>query len=256
MSIYVNSRDKPARFNADNARYAVDVRADGISRVGLSSYDFITQFDNINDISGTSYIATASQTVPITIPNKMYGYSALATAITAACLSFPGGAITCIWDGVRFHMVSVVPIKFIYNPEIVGAKSWSMMIGMEHLEQLPLGAGLAAAWDGGLADIQYTNALFITSSALHRSKIKEDFATNRSIANVLGVVYLYGGLTMETIIDVPAHATAELSVVKYVNWNPQDVITNFDIIILDERGLELPALLHDQMTFMLEIRMM
>lgn len=251
MSIYVSSRDRPDNQDSDRATYRADIRADGINSIGLASYDFITQFDTINSTNATSYISTASQTVPITIPVGMYTYGGLAAAITTQLSGFPGGAIVCTWDGVRFEYTSIVPIRFLADPVLVGTKTWSIMTGVPHGEFLPL----ATVITGGLADINYTNALYITSNSVCKRQVIQDFGTNERLRNVLGVVYPYAGQTMSESIVVPIHTPADLANIKYINYDFGDPISQIDIEILDERGNPIPEDARGQMQFILELRL-
>ncbi len=251
MSIYVSSRDRPVNQDAERATYRADIRADGINSVGLASYDFITQFDTINSTNETAYISTASQTVPVTIPTGMYSYGSLASEITTQLSGFPGGAIVCTWSGVRFEYTSVVPIRFLPDPVLVGSKTWSIMTGVPHGESVPL----ATVITGGLADINYTNALYITSNSICKRQVIQDFGTNEQLRNVLGVVYPYQGQKMTDAIVVPLHTSAYLENIKFINYDFGDPISQIDIEILDERGDPIPEDARGQMQFTLELRL-
>jgi len=249
MSIYINSRDRPVNQYADKATYRTNVRQDGVREIGLASYDFITQFDNINSSTNTSYVETATQTFVLTIPNGWYDYADLATAITTAFTGV-GLNVVCTYANYRYTLNATQVIRFIYNPVIIGAKSWSIMIGAPHGEERKINIKC------GVADLTYTNALFILSNSVNKRSIKHDYGSNENISNVLGVVYLYEDVREEEGKDraAPIHATQDLSAIKFINFDVRDPVSTVDIEILDERGNVLAKEAKDQFSYIMELR--
>lgn len=251
MSIYINSRDRPPNQNADKATYRTNVRQDGVGEIGLASYDFLTQFDNINSVSGTSYIETSSQTFPVVLDNGWYDYTDLATEITTQCAAqAPTVGVVCSFIDYKFEITATTAMRFIFNPVQIGAKSWSIMIGAPHDGILQHNITC------GVADINYTNALFILSNSVCKRSIKHDYGSNSNVSNVLGVVYLYEDRQEIEGKDksAPQHATQDLSAIKFINFDVRDPVATVDIEILDERGLVLPDELKTQFTYVMELR--
>ena len=218
MALFLSSKDRRVGETPARASYG-EYGESGISLIGLSEYQFITQFNNINSSNNTAVLDDGTQSFPITIPFGTYDGTALALAISAQ-LNIVAAPIvfTVTFTNGRFNMTSTAPTKWTYPNPITGYGDFAQMAG---LSGTPFSTSIA----GKLANLVYTNKLYITSRSLNSKATRNDFASNKQASGILGVMYLNGNDVRGILTDV-----------KWIDTNPLDTMRTIDIEILDDYG--------------------
>jgi hypothetical protein len=199
-----------------------------ISSVGLTDYEFVTQFNNINSSNFTAYLDDGAMSYPVTIAVGTYTGATLAAAVQVAVNTAIAPATTVItFIANKFTMVSSVPLKWLANPQ--RDRDFAVMMGLV-LDSLTLSMA------GGLANLVYTDKLFITSRALTNRANISDFSSSQQVTGILGVAYLY----TEQPTTEPVRTIRDITQIKYISTDPTNTIGVIDIVILDGRGLAIP----------------
>lgn len=238
--IHLSSRDRHANETPARASYG-EYGEDGISEVGLSEFSFVTNFNNINSSNDTAVLDDGAQSYPIEIAHGNYDGAALALEIQTKTNLIVAPIVVSVTFGGngRFTMTSTTAVKWTYPNPISGYRDFAQMAGLI----TPL---LSTNIAGKLANLTYTNNLFITSRSLTSKQITPNFASNNQAAGVLGVVYL----------DVGTGTIKTRGVLTDINWihtNPLDTIRMIDIEILDDYGNAIVADEVDNLSYDLTI---
>jgi hypothetical protein len=233
--IFLDSDDRiknSSAINNGDVAFPVNFKANTVKRMALASYDFMVNFDNINESNNRVVIEdTLLVSYVVTVPPGKYTHSALATAIDVALTATGLGAFTVTYnaDG-RYSITAPVQIFFQENPFNPGGKDWADMIGIRK------GSPFATVFDGGVADIAYTDKLYIVCDDVHRFKLVSDEASNQKLQNVLGVVYVNENSKLDDTLLDPKHATNRLPWLKWVKHKLLTELGPLSVSIRDDRG--------------------
>jgi hypothetical protein len=238
-SLYVSSFDRNQQlYDYNNATYQIP-NLQSLSSMALYSFDFVYGINNINVNNRTSYFVTSTQSFNPTLATGDYDYTSLATQVLAVLNGLGLGVFTLTFTNDIYTLTSPVPISFITN--ITGRRDWVDMLGL--VRNTPL----QTVFVGGVANIAYTDAIFITCDELHRKQTVRDQSTSTAgqISSVLGVVYVNKNERMSktdvlTHIVEPKHITDRIRVPKYTNMDLNYRINTITIRLLDQQGFDLP----------------
>lgn len=236
-NIYLNSDNRQPNEDEQLIRYQINVQED-INGIGLSSFDFLYGFCNINTMTQTAYFETATQTYPVTLDIGFYDYDTLKDEIILKLNALGLGAFALTFTDNIYALGAPVPIKFINNVRSVG-RDWVDMVNFQKNTVLKVNH------IGGTANISYTNAIYILSDELHKRGTISDGTSTLNFSNVLGVVYIdkdrdMGSDKIITDISRPRHITDRLNPIKWINKDSNNAITTLNIRLVDERGYDLP----------------
>jgi len=199
-----------------------------ISSIALTDYEIVSQFDNINDSNNVAYIDDGSQTFPINLTTGFYTGAALAAAVKAAVdIAVAPIVSTITFTNDRFTQTSTAGLKWIPNPS--GRSDFADMMGLKT-------DALSVSIAGTLANLVYTDKLFIVSRALTNRAVINDFSSSNLVDGILGVAYI----NTTTPTTAAMRTTREIHHLKPISTNPNDTITDFDIELLDGAGYEIP----------------
>lgn len=256
--LYLDSDDRDNKPNPDvvDVTFPVDFKGNRVEHIALRSYDFVVQFDNINERNQTAYIDDGGTTYPVTITTRTYDIFQLRSElITELDLLGLGGWAITLFEG-KFQIVAPVPVRWITNPVKPQGRDWADMVGI--IKDVPL----SLFHNGGLADIVYTNKIYITSQDISQFKTYSDESSSRRITSALGVVYVNSNLSLgneripispETVIG--HHATRPIDFPKWINHRDMSDIGVIRIILLDDRGETIPESQKGNLRWSLEIMM-
>jgi len=256
--LYLDSDDRDNKPNPDvvDITFPVNFRGNRVEHIALRSYDFVIQIDNINERNQTAYIDDGTTTYPVTLSIRTYDIFQLRDELITelGLLGLGVWAIT-LFEG-KFQIVAPVPVTWITNPVSPKGRDWADMIGI--IKEVPL----SLFHNGGLADIAYTNKIYITSQDINRFKTYSDESSNRRITNALGVVYVNSNLSLgnEKVLLSPEtvmghHATRPIDVPKWIDHRDMTDIGIIRIILLDDRGETIPESQKGNLKYSLEIMM-
>ena len=239
-SLYISSFDRDSRFEYNNATYEVP-NLQYLSTIGLNSFDFVYGLNNINSNTTTAYFETSTQTFNPTLTIGNYDYNTLATEVLIRLNALGLGAFTLTFTNDIYTLTSPVPIKFINNV-IQNRRDWVDMLGLK--KNTPL----QTVFVGGVANIAYTDAIYILCDELNRRQTVRDMGTSRvgQISSVLGVVYTNKDERMSktdvmTHIVEPKHISERLRNPKFTYMDLNYRINTVTIHLVDQQGLELPT---------------
>jgi len=256
--LYLDSDDRNNKPNPDTSDVTFPVKFKGnvINRIGLSSYDFAVAFDNINERNRTMYIDDGTTTYPVTLEIQIYNIDELRVEAKIVLDALGLGAWTITVRDGKFIVLAPVPIKFLTNPVNNSGRDWADMMGMEKETELKL------SHLGGIADIVYTNKLYIIADEIHQYKSFSDESSSRRINNALGVVYLNENKNLgnEKVLlspdaVYPHRATRQIQDMKWIKHRTRDDVGVVRILLLDDRGETIPDSQKDNMRWSLELMM-
>lgn len=233
--LFLDTDDKiiqGGKLNNCEVSFPVNFKSNTVSRAALASYDFVTNFDNVNESNYISVIEDSTATsYPVQIATGKYTGSTLAAAIQNSLNTLALGVFSVSWvDDNHFELSSPLPIFFRSNPITGGNKDWADMIGM------PKDSGFGTLFIGGAVDLTYTNKLYIVCDDIHRFKLVSDESSNRKLINVLGVVYLHENQIINDDIIIQKHSTARLPWLKWIKHKVYTELGPLNISIRDDRG--------------------
>ena len=241
--ILIDSDDRNNKPNSDasDITFNVNFRANIIDQIAMTAYDFIIAFDNINENNQIAYIDDGTATYPVLIPTRTYNLQDLAGQVKLELDAIGLGAWNVVLNQGKFDIVAPVAVQFLSNPVKPNGRDWADMIGM------PKETGLITIFKGNIADITYTNKLYITCQDLHQYKTLTDESSNRRVNNVLAVVYVnenaYLGNENESLEPkavYPHHATRDINNPKWIKHRIQSDIGVLRVVLLDDRGEQIP----------------
>lgn len=256
--LYLDSDDRNNKPSSDASEITFPVKFKGnvINYVGLSSYDFVVAFDNINESNQIMYIDDGTTTYPVFLQRQIYDIDALATEAKVVLDALGLGAWTITVRDGKFVVLAPVPIKFLSNPVRPNGRDWADMIGMEKETELKL------SHLGGVADIIYTNKLYVIADEIHQYKSFSDESSSRRLNNVLGVVYVNSNknlgnenVTFSPDAVFPHHASSQIENIKWIKHRKKDDIGVISILILDDRGYRIPESQKKNLRWSLELMM-
>jgi hypothetical protein len=254
--LYLDSDDRDNKPNVDvtDVTFPVNFRGNAVQKLALSSYDFSIGFDNINESNQTAYVDDGGTTYVVTIPTRVYDRFDLRDELIIQLDLLGIGAWAISLDQSSFNIVAPVPVKFITNPVNPQGRDWVDMIGIAKESPLQI------IHNGGIADITYTNKIYITSQDVHRFKTAADESSCRKVTDVLGVVYtnpnayLGGSKDPTSPETVYSHrATREINVPKWIMHRKESDLGVIRIVLLDDRGNRIPNSQADKLRWSIEI---
>ena len=242
--LYLNSDDRNNKPdpNTVDVNFNTNFRDNTARRLALSSYDFVTGFDNINSSNQVGYIDDGTTSYPLFIPTRVYDIFELRDELIIQLGLLGLGAWAITINQGSYDIIAPVPVKFLKNPLNQNGWDWIDMIGIE--KETPL----SLFHNGGILDIAYTNKIYITSPELCQFKTLGDEATNERVNNCIGVVYLNSNVNLgsekiplspPTIL--PSHATRQIENLKWIMHRSASDIGTVSIIMLDDRGQRIPT---------------
>ncbi len=235
---YISSFDRPASSTYDNATYTL-YNTQNLSAMALHSFDFIYGINNINVNNRTSYFETSSQSFAPILTTGNYDYSTLSVEVLAKLNALGLGTWTLTFDNDIYTLTAPVPVRFITN--IQGRRDWFDMLGFSQYRN----TGLQTVFVGGVANIAYTDCIYILCDELHRRQTVRDVNSNGRISSVLAVVYINKDQRMSkddvmTHIVEPKHITDRVINPKYTFMDILYKINSISIRLVDMQGLNLP----------------
>ena len=248
--LFLDSDDRIRGFDdidTSDVSFDVNFKANSVKRIALASYDFAVDFDNINENNNIAVIDNGLSSFPIELTLGKYTYSQLATQIQTQLNAAGLGVFTVSYVNSRYEITAPIPIKFISNPFRPTGKDWADMISIKKTSQLSL------SFVGGVADIAYTNKLYVVCDDAHRFKLVSDESSTQRLQNVLGVVYLNEDSNLNDTIIQPKHATERLPWLKWINHKLLTELGPVRIVIRDDRGLSIPPSQKDKFKWSLEL---
>jgi len=256
--LYLDSDDRDNKPNPDvtDVSFPVNFKGNTIEHIALSSYDFVVQIDNINERNQIAYIDDGTTTYPLLLATRTYDIFQLRDElITNLGLLGLGVWTITLFEG-KFQIVAPVPVRWITNPVNPNGRDWADMIGI--IKDVPL----SLFHNGRLADLAYTNKIYITSQDINRFKTYSDESSSRRITNALGVVYVNSNLSLgnEKILLSPEtvlghHATRQIDNVKWISHRDMTDIGTIRIILLDDRGQTIPESQKGNLRWSIELSM-
>ncbi len=239
--LYLDSDDRLNKDDMDmtNVSFPINFRANASVYLALSSYDFVYAINNINNNNNIAFIDTSTQSFQITLPNGNYNYTDLATVIQTQLNIAIAGMTASFANGV-YTITSPTAFRFLVNPFRPESRDWADMITMTK----PSSPIRQLSWTGGIPDITYTNKIYITCEGINRFKDKADESSVNRINNCLGVVYVNSNLQMETPTPDTFnqhHATRQIHSLKWIKHKSKFDLGPLSIVLLDDRGLNLPS---------------
>lgn len=258
--IYLDSHDriKNRSTSGDTSRadFSISFGSNNVNQIALSSYDVGYAIENINSNNNIAFIETATQTFSVTLTNNRYDYVKLKDEVQTQLTALGIGAFSVTFTDSLYAILAPEPFRFITNPINGGTtKDWADMMGMTKNQELSINAV------GGIADIAYTNKLYIVCDEAHAYKTRTDQGTNRRLNNVLGVVYLnpdaqYGNdklITSPAEVVDPHRATRQIENLKWVDFKSDGDLSRLSIEFLDDNGEKLPDNQRNKINWGLEL---
>lgn len=236
-SLYISSFDRRSDEDYTNVTYKLP-NIQALSGIALNSFDFVYGINNININTATAYMETALQSFEIILTNGNYSYATLLTEILLKLNALGVGVFVLTFTNDIYTLTAPVPVKFITNLNN-GRRDWVDMIGLQK------NTILKSIHIGGVANIAYTDAIYISSDQIHERQTVRDNATNQRVGSILGIVYVNRNARMnaaEVLAQVvePKHITERLHNPKmtYVDLNKR--LNTINVRLLDQQGLDLP----------------
>lgn len=248
--LYLDSDDRIRNFydiDTSDVSFNVNFKANSVKRIALASYDFSIDFDNINESNNIVVIDNGVSSFPIGLPIGKYTYSQLAAEIQISLNMAGLGAFTVSYLGGRFEITAPVPIKFLPNPFRPSGKDWADMISIKKTQFLE------TVFLGGVADISYTNKIYIVCDDMHRFKWVTDESSTQRLQNVLGVVYVNDSSKLDDSLILPKHATTRLPWLKWINHKLLTELGPVRVALRDDRGQPIPDSQKDKIKWSLEL---
>ncbi len=237
-SLYISSNDKKDYEDYQLISYKT-TNNQPLSCIALNSFDFVYGLNNINSKNSSGFFETATQSFQVTLTVGNYTYASLLTEILLKLNALGLGVFAMTFINNIYTLTAPVAIKFITNP-ISQSRDWVDMVGFQK------NTTLKTVHIGGVANIAYTNCIYITCDELHRRQTVRDDSTNQKLSNILGVVYINKDALMSstlvttTVVD-PKHITDRIRNPKYIYLDINMRINTMTIRLLDENGNPLPA---------------
>jgi len=246
MIIRSEDRDKvnypsPARFTITPKEHAF--ANNGIKSIEGESFQMLYMIPNINARNNVMVFDDGATSYPITVPEGYYTYVDLGEEIQTQINAVIGVGHVFKWDPVllKFTLQAPAALKVTKFPGL--KRDLAAVVGFAYDQ--PLSVSII----GGFADINYTRDIYVTTNRLHRNKRTQDQASEGVITDVLMIVPLFTEADYWDIFNRKTTAYDTLlkprnlfhmpTLRKEVNFNPDESISNIDILLLDDQGEEL-----------------
>jgi hypothetical protein len=234
--LVLSSKDKQTYEDARETQTILEVGEKNIKSIGVQSLNILYGIDNININNNVAVVDDGSTSYPVEIPNGNYNIADLGTIIETQ-LNLLGIAVFGVsYLNNRYIITSSIPIKFVVNPIKPYKNDWASMIGLP--KDQPLSVNIV----GSVANILYTNKLFITSDEIHNNKTANDKTSSNRATNILAVVNIGNNLSLgdgDEYIQ-PRNISVQYENIKWIHRRPENNLSSITIRILDSEGLPIP----------------
>ena len=246
--LIIRSEDRNKNLYPNPARFTITPEQHSFANSGIrslegESFQMLYSIPNVNGRNNTMVLDDGSTSYPITIPENFYTYPQLASEIETQINAVIGAGHSFFWDVAisRYVLNSPAPLFVTkYQPQ---KRDLAALIGFSY-NQTP-----ALQIIGGMADINYTRDIYVTTNSLHRNKKAQDQASEGVITDVLMVVPIYGQseewkrqnrftVAFDTLLN-PRNLFHMPTLRKVVNFRDDQSVSNIDILLLDDQGEEL-----------------
>lgn len=236
-SLYISSFDRKSNEDYNNVTYQIP-NIQSLSGIALNSFDFVYGLNNININNATAYFETATQSFQVILTNGNYNYTTLQTEVLLKLNALGLGVFTLTFTNDIYTLTAPVPIRFLTNFNN-GHRDWVDMLGLQK------NTILKTVFVGGVANIAYTDAIYILSEQLHEKQTIRDNSSNQRLSSVLGVVYVNKEARMNAAevlsrVVEPKHITDRIINPKMTYLDLNKRINTITIRLVDQQGLELP----------------